>query len=273
MREHPDSNRYGTVIKLGVVRPQRDMAGVDLTQCRLLSCRDDKGTNLARQTVPGLISTFPCQSFDQMWHDDRAATALTLWFPDGPADNASEIILDGRLVLLCGSGRRVTEIKDLPISADGELGTRDVQIGPMTLALSGYGNTDGRLTVRLSQHEVDSLEQSVAKLDEIHFFDESGKEVPGRRSGGPCTVTPRGQVQDGKDWDLERRPHRLTMRITYFDMLTPVTVPYHARHPTPRVPTGPLEKTRPEVDRFRSPVRMELGSECLQWHEKGVLAE
>ncbi len=98
----------GTHLRLVITDPARNVVGLDPAQSKIVSCKDDKGTNLAGDSAGAAELTLEVAP-------DGKSGVIDLHQPQVPGAKATKIQLKGELYVVCGIGEGAETIK-LPLN-------------------------------------------------------------------------------------------------------------------------------------------------------------
>jgi hypothetical protein len=191
--------------------PGKQVLSVDPSS-KVKELRDDKGTDLtkaAKARAGGLPLLGYTPTFTQAEiARDRSSVLASVFAGISPARGATRIHLKGDLVLVCGTGEKTTDARDLEIKMDAQ-----AKLGEFTLKVTQtkglLPGTGGSITVLSPAPTIKSV--NIKATD-----------------GKPVEVTTGFSYGFGKNWTstflLKRAVQNVKVSITYFSRQEKVTV-------------------------------------------------
>jgi hypothetical protein len=198
-----------TTVQALVTLPGKVILGVDQKASKLTSFTDDKKTDLTKSKVKTFF-TIPWLDAYASISKDKHSCAVRLRGQNAPAAGASKIRLKASLVVVCGSGEKTAEKKDVKV----EKGTKE-KVGPVELEVPAPFPGGSYQVVFRSDLPV---------IKNVEFLDADGKAV---KSFGGFTQPP---LFDNAKYQTtytltDKKVTKVTVKLTYYEKTEKVKVP------------------------------------------------
>ena len=215
----------GVWMTLRCVRKDKFIIDVDREASRIILFTDDRNTNLVkprkgllRRLVEGEDDEEKCVS-DAAVSEDGHRCEFQIGSPLVPARGATRLMLDARVVLLCGKDLKTAEQKDFSLEPG-----KEATLGPFTVRPAGPDEHIGEAAAGVNISWRETREKKEKGLQSVTFIDPDGEEIQSRLYGTEASRADRLGTYTHR-YVLEREAKKITVRLTYFDEIERLVVP------------------------------------------------
>jgi len=204
----------GTQISCRVAVKGKHVIRIDDRAGTLTRLADDTGKALAK---PG-VSSFRNRWLrtNRLYGKKDGYAHFQLAAKKVPASGATKIQAQAKVVLITGAEEKTIELKDVALEAGEAIRIGTVPASISKIRADGYGKT--KLTITLKN------DVGFDALKTISFLDAAGKEIK-HRSAGSGQFGYSKKYTYTRDFGLEQKVDKVTIKATYFSKLERVTIP------------------------------------------------
>jgi len=203
----------GTRLTFCVQRKDKLFIAVDKQASRLVSFRDDKGTDLTKAAKKGF--SFGWLDEKRISKDGRTC-AFEISGPSVPVKGAALIKLKAEVIIDCGRQEKTVRQEGVELVKGGE-----ITVGPMPIKISAVrdgGWNGAKMTVTFT------AARSFARIKSLSFIGPDGKAIKAAPSGSGHFGF-MGNMTYEKSYALHEKVDKATVEIEYFEKVEKFAVP------------------------------------------------
>jgi hypothetical protein len=229
----------GTSLAFWVTYPQGRIIGFDPKASRVESFTDDKGTDLSEPyNQPFSWSRFG--PFKDAGYSTQDGRLVEVGGDTTPARGAAKIAFKATLVVLCASGEKTVEQKDLSVKTGGKINigslavtvqqsreeswARQYKMAISLTAIQPRPTSTIPAFNKIAPAPVATLDDPLTSIKEVAFFGPDGEEIRTISSGSSIRHES-GETTSTRTYALAEKADVLTVRVTYFGKVEAVKVP------------------------------------------------
>lgn len=213
----PQSSMFGSPgveIHFLVTDAQRAILGID-DKASKVKCTDDKGTDLGKQEKENRFG-FGSRPFSSRETPDNVATIVELHQPNLPAAGATKILVDGELVLRCGTGEVVVDQKDIALKPKTAVKAGPVEFEIVEAKDEDFGDSKFMIEIK--------SDKSFDAIKELEFLDAAGKPIK-TQNMGTSSFGVFGKMTYQRSIGLAQKADKVTLRIKHYKTIESIKVP------------------------------------------------
>ena len=203
----------GTVLNIEISFPDKRIIGLDESATKIKEFSDDKGANLLKADDGQRMSFGDRPLFEEIAEDGKSVV-IKARAPRVPTKGAQKILLNGLIVLRCGSTLKSFEQKNVALKQGTEINVGPEKITVGQVSDQDFGETKFMVSLAMPHSDL---------ISKVEFLE----------GDAPLKVVPQGRtvmrfgntVKSELSYGLPKKLGQANLKITYFDKVETVPVP------------------------------------------------